>query len=177
MNQKDLPTEVVIYTDGGVEPNPGPGGWGAILLHEDEKGNRHEKELTGAAKHTTNNRMEITAMLEGLKALKRPLTVTVYTDSQYLKNSIGNWNQGKPINGWVIGWKNNGWVKKTKGELKNIDLWKALWTECKRHKSITMRWVKGHSGDHYNERCDILAVEARLGRGWDVILEDITDND
>jgi ribonuclease HI len=164
-----LPTEVVIYTDGGAEPNPGPGGWGAILLYEDAEGKRHEREIKGHADATTNNRMEILAMLEGLRALKRPANVTVYTDSQYLKNSIGNWDSGKPIKpgGWIVGWRNNGWDKKTKGPLKNVDLWKELWSECEKQKRIHMRWIKGHSGDHYNERCDILAYEGRTGRTWE----------
>lgn len=182
MNQTErLPTEVVIYTDGGAEPNPGPGGWGAILLYEDAEGRRAEREIKGRDDDTTNNRMEIVAMLEGLRALKRPVNVTVITDSKYLKNSIGNWNDGKPCQpkGWVVGWRGNGWRRKD-GALKNVDLWKALWTECEKQKSVRMRWVRGHSGDHYNERCDVLATEARTGRpapSWNNIIEDITEDD
>lgn len=117
-------------------------------------------------------------MLEGLRALSRPVEVTIYTDSKYLKNSIGNWNNGKPIQptGWIVNWKQRGWRRK-EGALKNVDLWKALWGECEKQKSVRMRWVRGHSGDYYNERCDALAVNARLGRGWDVIMEDITEDD
>ena len=175
---KALPTEVVIYTDGGVEPNPGRGGWAAILIC-DKNGKRHEKEITGSEENTTNNRMEILAMLEGLKSLKKPVEATVYTDSQYLQKSIGNWLNGKPVKGtgWIVGWRSNDWSKKTKGDLKNTDLWIKLWIECERHKSIQVRWVRGHSGDHYNERCDILATEARLGRGWDIIETFIMDHD
>ncbi len=157
-----LKAEVVIYTDGGAEPNPGQGGWGAILLFEVE-GKRHERELSGNAHQTTNNRMEITAMLEGLKALKRPCNVLVYTDSQYLKGSVGYWNRGKPVRptGWMVSWKARGWRRKD-APLLNDDLWKEMWKLCELQKSIQMKWVKGHSEDHYNERCDVLATEARL---------------
>lgn len=159
-----LKAEVVIYTDGGAEPNPGPGGWGAILLFENQ-GKRHERELSGQiTETTTNNRMEIIAMLEGLKALKRSCHVMVYTDSQYLKGGIGNWNKGKPVQptGWCVNWKSRGWKRKD-GPLLNPDLWKELWVACERHKSICMKWIKGHSEDYYNDRCDNLATKARLG--------------
>jgi len=179
MTQPKYPTKVTIYTDGGTNPNPGPGGWGAILLYEDKNG-KHERELKGRENKTTNNRMEITAMLEGLKALKRPVNVIVYTDSKYLKDSIGNWDNGKSCQpfGWVIGWEAQGWAKR-KGPLKNVDLWKALIKECKKQKSITVRWVRGHSGNLYNERCDELATKAMLEIDWDwkTVEESIMDTD
>lgn len=156
-----LKSEVVIYTDGGCDPNPGPGGWGAILLFQNKNGH-HEKEISGNAKETTNNRMEVTAMIESLKTLKRPCNVIVYTDSQYLKNAVGSWNNGHPIKvtGWIVNWKNRGWRRK-EGALLNVDLWQTMWELCQEQKSIRMKWVRGHSEDHYNDRCDALATEAR----------------
>jgi len=161
MNPK-LPTKTVIYTDGGVSPNPGPGGWAAVILHE-TKGQRTEQEISGTEKYTTNNRMEIVAMLRGLQALKKASEVTIYTDSKYLKGSIGNWENGNPVIpfGWIKGWESRNWFRR-EGPIKNIDLWKELLVECKKQKSINMRWIRGHTGDHYNERCDVLATEARI---------------
>lgn len=138
---------VTIYTDGGSEPNPGPGGWGAILISE----SRHEKELSGAAPETTNNRMELTAAIEALRALKVPCRVTLYTDSQYLRRGITE---------WLPGWAARGWRRKGAKPIQNVDLWQALNEEVQRH-TIDWRWVKGHAGDHYNERVDRLATQAR----------------
>src|SRR4051812_23924953 len=119
-DQYMLQSEVVIYTDGACEPNPGMGGWAAILLYEQD-GEVHKREITGAEKDSTNNRMEIIAVLEGLKALKRPCFVTIYSDSKYVVNSVGSWLDGRPRSGmfgWMVGWQRSGWSKKG-GPLKN----------------------------------------------------------
>lgn len=136
---------VQIYTDGGCSGNPGPGGWGAILIYGD-----HEKELSGAEPETTNNRMELTAAIESLKALKQPCAIDLYTDSTYVRDGI---------NKWLMGWKANGWKTAAKKPVKNQDLWQTLDLETNHH-SITWHWVKGHSSNHYNERADQLAVAA-----------------
>lgn len=144
---------VIIYTDGGCVPNPGVGGWGAILIYKGK-----ERELSGSHPETTNNRMEMTAAITSLQALKRPCKVAIYTDSEYLK---------KGITEWMPGWKQKNWTRKG-GEIKNVDLWKALDAAASPH-DIVWRWVKGHAGVHFNERCDILASEAiareRMGSG------------
>ncbi len=142
----DLPL-VTAYTDGGASPNPGLGGWGAVLVF-DKDGAQHEKELSGSAPNTTNNRMELTAALEALRTLKRPCRVAFYTDSQYLKRGI---------NQWMEGWKATNFKK---GKIQNADLWLALDEQVSRHQ-ITWHWVKGHSGNRYNERVDQLATTAR----------------
>jgi len=134
---------VTIYTDGGCEPNPGVGGWGAVLIY-----GGHRKEISGGDDQTTNNRMELTAALEAMRTLKRPCHIDLYTDSEYLR---------KGITEWMPGWKARGWRRKT-GEILNSDLWKALDAEVARH-TIAWRWVKGHSGVEENERCDILAEQ------------------
>lgn len=136
---------VVIYTDGACSGNPGNGAWAAIL-----KFGEIEKELSGFELETTNNRMELQAAIEGLKALKEPCAVEVYSDSAYLVNCF--------LNGWMENWKKNGWKNKKKDEIKNIDLWKELDSLCTTHK---VKWikVKGHSDNEYNNRCDGLAVE------------------
>ena len=135
---------VIIYTDGGCDPNPGVGGWGAILLYE-----KRSRELSGGEPDTTNNRMELTAAVKALDTLKRPCSVVVYTDSQYLKNGITS---------WLPGWKRRGWKRKG-GVLKNVDLWKQL-DQLVGHHDVEWRWVRGHSGDPWNERCDALAGQA-----------------
>lgn len=144
---------VEIYTDGGCEPNPGVGGWGAVLIYKGR-----ERELSGGHPETTNNRMEMTAAIAALSALKRPCRVALYTDSEYLK---------KGITEWMPGWKRRNWTKKG-GEIKNLDLWRELDALVSRH-TIEWRWVKGHAGVHYNERCDVLASQAiareRTGSG------------
>jgi ribonuclease HI len=133
---------VVIYTDGACKGNPGPGGWGAWL-----RSGQHEQELCGGEAVTTNNRMELTAVIRALAALKRPCEVAIYTDSQYVRQGITE---------WIHGWKRRGWVTADKKPVKNADLWRALDQEAMRHQ-IHWRWVKGHSGDEGNERADALA--------------------
>jgi ribonuclease HI len=139
----ELP-EVTIYTDGACNPNPGPGGWSALLRFK-----AHKKELSGSEAHTTNNRMELTAAVEALKTLKHPCRVQIYTDSEYLKRGITE---------WMPWWKRRGWKRKG-GELKNVDLWQALDAELSSHQ-VTWHWVRGHAGDRYNERVDELAKQA-----------------
>jgi ribonuclease HI len=138
---------ITIYTDGGAKPNPGPGGWGALLI----AGNDYTKELSGAAPATTNNRMELTAAIEALRALKKPCQVTLHTDSEYLRNGIDD---------WLDDWLANGWMTTQDTPVQNRDLWQALHAETQRH-TITWQWVKGHAGDARNERVDQLATAAR----------------
>lgn len=144
--------EVTIYTDGSSRGNPGPGGYGTVLIF-----GKFQKKISQGYVCTTNNRMEIMAALAGLKALKEPCHVTLYSDSQYLVNAM--------TKGWMEGWKNNGWAKKKKSEvLKNIDLWKEIDAAIQEH-DIDWKWVKGHAGNQYNEICDQLATEAADGSG------------
>ena len=141
-------SEVVIYADGACKGNPGPGGWGAVLrFHAGAKGAMHEKELFGGESATTNNRMELTAAIRALEALKRPCRVTLVTDSRYVIQGITE---------WIAGWKQRGWKNAAKQPVKNIDLWQALEAAAAPHE-ITWRWVKGHAGDIDNERADALA--------------------
>lgn len=133
---------IVIYTDGACSGNPGPGGWGALLIYAD-----HQKEIMEGAFETTNNRMELTAAIEALKALSEPCTVTLHTDSTYVKDGITK---------WIGNWKNNGWRTAAKKPVKNADLWKDLDLAVKQH-TIEWKWVKGHNGDAGNERADELA--------------------
>lgn len=160
--KRKLISEIVIHTDGACEPNPGPGGWAAILQRETNNG-IHEIEITGNHPATTNNRMEIMGVIEALKLLKAPHDVTIYSDSKYVVNSIGDWSEGDPHRsniGWMVGWKKRGWRRKD-GVLQNIDLWKEIDKLAKLQKSLRMRWVRGHAGHELNERCDVLAVQAR----------------
>ena len=136
---------VTIYTDGACSGNPGPGGWGAILVFRE-----HEKELKGGEAHTTNNRMELMAAIAALEALTRPCRVDLYTDSQYVRGGI---------TGWIHGWKRNGWRTADKKPVKNVDLWQQLDAALKRH-DVRWHWVKGHAGHPQNERADALAREA-----------------
>ncbi|WP_025895864.1 ribonuclease HI [Kordiimonas gwangyangensis] len=136
---------VEIYTDGACSGNPGPGGWGALLLYGE-----HEKELTGGEMNTTNNRMELTAAIEALGALTRPCTVKLHTDSTYVRDGIMK---------WVHGWKKNGWRTANKKPVKNSDLWQALEAAVRKH-DVEWIWVKGHAGDPGNERADALANQA-----------------
>ena len=145
MSEQDA-TQVVIYTDGACKGNPGIGGWGAFLQTGTGAAMR-EKELFGGVKETTNNRMEMTAVIESLAVLKRRCHVTIYTDSAYVKNGITE---------WIHGWKAKGWKTAAKQPVKNEDLWKRLDTLAAQHK-VDWRWVKGHSGDPGNERADALA--------------------
>ena len=139
---EEPPSTVELYTDGACLGNPGPGGWAALLRF-----NGTEKELSGGDPDTTNNRMEMQAVIEGLKALSRPSTVTVYTDSQYVQ---------KGITEWINGWKARGWKTAAKKPVKNVDLWLELDETQERH-SVTWQWVKGHAGHPENERVDDLA--------------------
>ena len=136
--------KIEIFTDGACSGNPGPGGWGCILRY----GNA-EKELSGGEGDTTNNRMELTAAIEGLKALKEKCEVTLYTDSQYVANGINK--------GWARSWQKNGWIKSDKKPALNSDLWEELLSLIDRHE-VSVVWVKGHNGHPENERCDRLAV-------------------
>jgi ribonuclease HI len=138
-------SEVEIYTDGACRGNPGPGGWGALLICGDSR-----RELSGAETTTTNNRMELTAAIEALKALKRPVNVTLYTDSKYVCTGIEE---------WLPQWKRRGWKTADKKPVKNIDLWQALDVAREPHR-VNWQWVKGHAGNAGNERVDALANEA-----------------
>ena len=136
--------EVIMYTDGACSGNPGAGGWGTILEYKGVK-----KELSGGMGETTNNRMELTAVIEGLKALKESCKVKIITDSQYVANGINL--------GWAVSWKANGWRKKEKKPALNPELWDELLFEIEKH-DVTIEWIKGHAGHPENERCDELAV-------------------
>ena len=136
--------KVEIFTDGACSGNPGPGGWGAVLRF-----GGMEKELCGGDDDTTNNRMELTACIEALSALKEPCEVTLTTDSQYVVNGM--------TKGWASSWQKNGWIKSDKKPAQNPDLWEKLLELSKQHK-LTFVWIKGHAGHPENERCDALAV-------------------
>lgn len=136
---------VILYTDGACSGNPGPGGWAALLLFGD-----HRSELSGGAANTTNNRMELQATIEGLRALKEPCAVTLYTDSKYVLQGFTE---------WLPGWIRKGWKTASNQPVKNVDLWQELQAAAKGHR-IEWRWVKGHSGDTHNDRVDALAVAA-----------------
>ena len=140
---------VEIFTDGACSGNPGPGGWGAILRYGDT-----EKELSGGEAETTNNRMELTAAIEALNALKRPCQIVLTTDSTYVKDGITS---------WIDGWKKRGWKNSQKKPVKNEDLWKAL-DEARSRHTVEWKWVKGHAGHAENERCDDLARNAMPSR-------------
>ena len=143
------PTVVEMWSDGACKGNPGPGGWGVWM-----RSGGHEKELFGGEPVTTNNRMELTAVIEGLRALTRPCAVTLHVDSTYVM---------KGLTEWLPGWKRNGWTTRDKKPVKNADLWRALDEEAARH-TVRWVWVKGHSGDPGNERADALA-----NRGVDAV--------
>lgn len=136
---------IEIYTDGACSGNPGAGGWGAVLLYKE-----HKKEISGGQKDTTNNQMELKAVIEGLKALKRSSKIIVYTDSTYVKNGI---------TGWIFNWKKNGWRSANRKPVKNVELWQELDTLNAKH-DVEYKWVKGHSGNKYNDIADQLAVKA-----------------
>lgn len=137
-------TTVKIYTDGACSGNPGPGGWGAVLLYGE-----HEKQISGGERETTNNRMELTAVIEALSLLKRPCKVTLTTDSKYVADSV--------TKGWVYGWKKRGWKKSDGKPAINVDLWQRLLPLLQTHE-VEFVWIKGHAGHKYNEICDKLAV-------------------
>ena len=135
---------VTIYTDGACSGNPGPGGWGAILMY-----GQHKRELSGGEAMTTNNRMELTAVIDALSALKEPCTVELWSDSKYVIDALEK--------GWARGWKANGWVKSDKKPALNPDLWEQLLALADRH-TLHYHWVKGHAENEFNNRCDELAV-------------------
>ena len=139
--------KVTLYTDGACSGNPGPGGYGAVLIY-----NGVEKEISGGQKDTTNNQMEMMAVIKGLEMLKEPCEVKVYSDSAYVVNSIQK--------GWIYSWKKNNWKKADKSKVKNIDLWERLLSQLEIHKVEFLK-VKGHADDELNNRCDRLAVAAR----------------
>ncbi|MBR4955013.1 MAG: ribonuclease HI [Clostridia bacterium] len=136
---------IEIYTDGACSGNPGPGGWGAVLRYKGV-----EKELSGGEKDTTNNRMELTAVIKALEALKERCSVTLYTDSKYVSDAF---NQG-----WIYGWLKKDWKKSDGKPVLNKELWQRLYELWKKHE-IKLVWVKGHADNYYNNRCDALAVE------------------
>jgi ribonuclease HI len=136
--------EVVIYTDGACSGNPGPGGWGAILISGE-----HRKEISGGEPATTNNRMELLAAISALEALKKPSQVELHTDSKYVQDGIGK---------WIYGWKKNGWKTADRKPVKNAELWQRLDAARQRHE-VDWRWVRGHAGHVENERADELARE------------------
>ena len=138
--------EVVLYTDGACSGNPGPGGWGCVLVYKDT-----EKELSGGEAETTNNRMELTAVIEGLRALKTACRVQLYTDSKYVMEGATK---------WLAGWQEKNWKRADKKPVQNVDLWQIL-SECLSQHEIVWHWVKGHAGNPYNERVDALACAKR----------------
>ena len=137
--------QVTLYTDGACSGNPGPGGWGAILIY-----NEFKKEMSGGERETTNNKMELTAAIQGLSALKEPCSVKLYSDSKYLIDGI--------TKGWARSWRDKGWKKSDGKPALNVDLWQKI-LELDDYHEIEYIWVKGHAGNPYNERCDRLAVE------------------
>lgn len=146
---------VTIYTDGAASGNPGPGGYGTVLLYKDKSGETHRREYSGGFRLTTNNRMELLAVIVGMEKLLRPCRVDVYADSQYVVKAF--------TDHWVEGWKKRGWKNSKKEAVKNTDLWKRLLTSMEGH-DVTFHWVKGHAGNPENERCDALAVAAGSGK-------------
>jgi ribonuclease HI len=136
--------KIEIYTDGACSGNPGPGGWGAVLRYKGI-----EKELSGGEQNTTNNRMELTAVIKALEALKEPCMITLYTDSKYVSDAF---NQG-----WIYSWLKKGWKKADGKPVMNQELWQQLYALWKQH-DITLVWVKGHADNYYNNKCDELAV-------------------
>lgn len=153
--------KVDIYTDGACSGNPGPGGYGTILVHTDSDGIKHEKELSEGFKCVTNNQMELMAVIVGLEALKKTCSVTLYSDSKYVVDAFNNH--------WIEGWIKKGWKTAGKSPVKNVDLWKRL-LKAKENHDVEFIWVKGHAGHEYNERCDLLAVNAyRYGNLQDLI--------
>lgn len=148
---------VTIYTDGAARGNPdGPGGYGAVLQFVDSKGHLHQKEMSQGYKKTTNNRMELMAVIRALEALTKPCDVDLYSDSQYVVKAFNDH--------WIDGWLKRGWKNASKQPVKNVDLWKALLAAKKPH-NVTFHWVKGHAGQDMNERCDTLATTAADGSG------------
>ncbi|MEA2012606.1 MAG: ribonuclease HI [Verrucomicrobiota bacterium] len=146
--------KIEIYTDGACSGNPGPGGYGTVLCY-----NKHRKELSGGFRKTTNNRMEITAVIEGLKLLKEPCKGIIYSDSKYVVNSIEK--------GWAKRWKKKGWMRNKDEKARNADLWNILLELYEKHKLI-FKWVKGHSDNKLNNRCDQLATNATKNKNLSI---------
>lgn len=142
---------VILYTDGACSGNPGPGGYGIVLLFTDSQGNTYRKEMSGAEPQTTNNRMEIMGVIKGLEALKEPCKVILYSDSRYVVDAIEK--------NWAVKWRGNNWMRNKNEKALNADLWEQLLDLLDTHK-VTCRWVKGHADNPENERCDALAREA-----------------
>ena len=138
---------VIIYTDGACSGNPGPGGWGSILMY-----NGHKKEISGGEASTTNNRMELTGVISALKALKEPCTVELYSDSKYVTDALSK--------GWAVSWRAKGWRRADKKPAQNVDLWEELLSLAEIHE-LRCHWVKGHAENEFNNRCDELAVTER----------------
>ena len=143
--------DVEIYTDGACSGNPGAGGYGTVLVFTDINGIKHEKELSEGYARTTNNQMELMAVIVGLEALKKPCNVTLYSDSKYVVDAFNN--------NWIESWINKGWKTAGKTPVKNVELWQRL-LKAKEPHCVEFVWVKGHAGHKYNERCDLLAVSA-----------------
>ena len=139
--------QIEIYTDGACSGNPGPGGWGAVLRY-----NGREKEISGGEAQTTNNRMELTAVIAALECLKEPCTVELYSDSKYVIDALSK--------GWAVSWRKKGWIKSDKKPALNVDLWERLLKLTEAHE-MRYHWVKGHADNEYNNRCDALAVAER----------------
>ena len=153
--------QVTCWSDGSSRGNPGPGGYGTVLRYVDPAGGVHEREFSHGYRHTTNNRMELMGAIVGLEALRRPCTVTMVTDSQYVVNAFRQH--------WISGWIKHGWKTASKQPVKNVDLWKRLLAAAEPH-DVSWQWVKGHAGHPENERCDALATAAaddREGRTED----------
>ena len=159
--------EVTIYTDGAARSNPdGPGGYGAVLLYTDSRNNVHTRELSQGYERTTNNRMEMMAVIAGLERLTEPCQITVYSDSQYVVKAL--------TEGWLDNWQKRNW-KRGKDPVKNVDLWKRMLIAMEDH-SVNMVWVKGHAGNKYNEICDRLATSAADNGPW-LVDEEYVKND
>ena len=144
--------KVNIYTDGACSGNPGPGGYGTVLVYIDANGVKHEKELSEGFNNVTNNQMELMAVIVGLESLKKPCEVTLYSDSKYVVEAFNS--------NWIDGWIKKGWKTSDKKPVKNLELWQRL-LKAKEPHDVEFIWVKGHAGHEYNERCDQLAVAAR----------------
>lgn len=158
-------SKVIIYTDGSARGNPdGPGGYGTVLTFTDSKGELHEKELSCGYKKTTNNRMELMAVIVGLESLSRPCEVEVVSDSKYVTDAF---NQH-----WIDSWVKKNWKRGKNEPVKNVDLWKRLINAYEYHDKVVFTWVKGHDGHPYNERCDYLATSAADGSN---LLDDVVE--
>lgn len=154
MTQPNERRHIRIYSDGACRGNPGPGGYGVVLLYGE-----HRKELAGGFRRTTNNRMELLAAIVGLEALKEPCDVTLISDSEYVVNAM--------TQGWPVRWRMNGWRRGKQGPALNPDLWERLLKLCEKHK-VEFEWVRGHAGDKENERCDWLATQAADAPGLSI---------